>query len=144
MKGTNEKLIVDAGPLVALFNRADQYHSWALDRFKEAIGPLYSCEAALSEAMLLLERRGGDPLKPMEMVERGVLVLDFEVSREVTTLLELLRSYADIPMSLADACLVRMSELSPRCRVMTTDSDFLNYRRNRRQVIPVICPPSLR
>ena len=80
--------------------------------------------------MLLLERRGVDPLKPMEMVERGILILDFDVGIEAVGLLESPRSYADIPMSLADACLVRMSELSPRSRVITTDSDFLRYPRN--------------
>lgn len=74
MNGTYDKRIVDAGPLVALFNRSDPYHKWAVARFGVTRSPSFSCEAALSESMLLLERRGVDPIKPMEIVERGAWI----------------------------------------------------------------------
>ena len=56
---------------------------------------------------------------------------------------ELLRRYRNVPMSLADACLVRLSELYGDCAVLTLDSDFRIYRRHGRQVIPVLAPPKV-
>ena len=76
----------------------------------------------------------------LELVQRGVLDVAFDVEDEVDRLIELQRTYANVPMSLADACLVRMTELHARSRVLTTDSDFNIYRRNRRQVIPLCAP----
>jgi len=76
----------------------------------------------------------------LQMVQRGMLNVVFDLEDQVERLLELQRAYADVPMSLADACLVRMTELHDRCRVMTTDSDFRIFRRNRRQIIPLLAP----
>jgi len=64
----------------------------------------------------------------------------FRLEPESESVAALMRRYADLPMSLADACLVRMSELNRDCRVLTTDSDFKLYRRFGRQVIPLLCP----
>ena len=128
---------------MALLIARDQHHAWARSEWAQVKPPLLTCEAVLSEAQHIVRRLGGDPLVVVEFVRRGLLDIPFQAEPEIEALIELERSYADVPMSLADACLVRMSELSPRCRVMTTDSDFLRYRRNRRQTIPLICPPQL-
>ncbi|NBS80186.1 hypothetical protein EBS57_10445, partial [bacterium] len=74
------------------------------------------------------------------MMERGVLKALFDTDREARSLRTLIERYADVPMSLADACLVRMSELLPKAQVWTTDSDFTIYRRDRRSIIPLISP----
>ena len=105
--------------------------------------PIFTCEAVLSETQLLVRERGGNPLAVLEMVQRGMLNVAFELEDEVERLLELQRAYADVPMSLADACLVRMTELHDRSRLMTTDSDFRIFRRNRRQIIPLLAPPGI-
>jgi len=102
--------------------------------------PLYTCEAVLSEAQFLIKRFGGNPLLVWELLDRGTIEIDFALGLEVTRVRELQRSYRELPMSLADACLVRMSELHSQSRVFTTDSDFHIFRRNRRQLIPVIIP----
>jgi hypothetical protein len=71
-------------------------------------------------------------------------VLDpaFEFAKEVPRLLDLCRKYADLEMDLADACLVRMSELTVRCRIWTVDrDDFSTYRRLGRQIVPCEFPP---
>jgi uncharacterized protein len=99
--------------------------------------------AVLSETQLLVQERGGRPQAVLELIQRGVLKVAFELEDEVERLLELQRAYADVPMSLADACLVRMTELNAHSRVMRTDSDFGIYRRNRRQVIPLLAPPAI-
>lgn len=138
-----EKTLVDSGPLVALLVARDQHHGWACRQFERLAAPLLTCEAVLSETQFLVDRHGGNPLVVLEMVARGALNVAFQVEDEIDRLQELQLSYRNVPMSLADACLVRMSELYSRCRVFTTDSDFRIYRRNGRQVIPTLMPDNL-
>jgi predicted nucleic acid-binding protein len=76
----------------------------------------------------------------MELLTRGVITIPFRLDGEVKRLRDLLARYADVPMSLADACLVRMSELHPEARVVTLDAHFRVYRRLGRRVIPVVMP----
>lgn len=94
----------------------------------------------MSEAVFLLQsdRISVEPL--MQLFERGLVKINFEVSENQSDIWELLRKYADRPISLADACLVRMAELSAHCQIFTTDRDFLIYRRKGRGVIPLLAP----
>lgn len=101
---------------------------------------LITCEAVLTEAAFLLRGTRGGSDRLMELVERGMLTCPFELSAEAPHVRRLMKRYADVPMSLADACLVRMSEERPHSSVMTLDSDFRRYRKLGRQVIPLICP----
>jgi predicted nucleic acid-binding protein len=135
-----KRTVVDAGPLIALLIGADKHHAWALEVWGRLEPPLYTCEAVLSEAQYVVKRLGGDPLIVLEFLQKGAVAVAFGVEDEVDRLLELQRAYADVPMSLADACLVRMTELHEHSRVLTTDSDFRIYRRNRRQLIPLLAP----
>jgi predicted nucleic acid-binding protein len=136
-----ESIIVDTGPLIALLSATDQHHAWAREQFGQFAPPLLTCEGVLSEAQFLLARSGANPLDGLEMVKRGALKITFHLEREVERLLKLQRTYRNLPMSLADACLVRMTELEERSRVFTTDFHFSIYRRNDRQVIPLLRPP---
>ncbi len=138
-----ERILADTGPLVAVMNERDVRHAWAREVFARIEPPLFTCEAVLSEAQFILHERGGDARKVLRWVRDGVLRLGFEVGDDIERLMELQHSYRDIPMSFADACLVRMSELWERSRVLTIDSDFRTYRRNRRQVIPLLAPDDL-
>jgi len=135
-----DTVLVDAGALVALLTRLDTHSVWAAEQFEVLRPPLLTCEPVLSEACHVIYRHGGDPLRVVEMVEQGALEVAFTLDDHVPELLALMRRYRDVPMSLADACLVRMSELHRHCRVMTTDTDFRLYRRNARQVIPLLAP----
>jgi len=135
-----ERTIVDAGPIVALLNAADAHHAWARGEFARREAPFLSCEAALSEAQHLVARGRGNPLLVLEMLHRGALTVALSVEDQVESLLTLQRSHKNLPMSLADACLVRLAELHPQSRVFTTDSHFRVYRRNRRQLIPRLVP----
>lgn len=102
--------------------------------------PVLTCEAVLSEAQFLVARFGGNPQAVLEFIVRGAIRIEFELQNEVARVLQLQETYRNLGMSLADACLVSMSERKPRCRVVTTDSHFRIYRRNRRQQIPLIMP----
>ena len=102
--------------------------------------PMITCEAVISEAVFLLQRSGGNPTVPLNIVKQGGLIVDFKVSTEAASLETLMKRYSDVPMSLADACLVRLSEIHKDSKVFTLDKDFKIYRRYGRSVIPLISP----
>ena len=143
MNGSNGRTVVDTEPLVAAVNADDGHHAWACEVFGKLPPPLVTCEAVLSEAQFLLHERGGDPVAVLEWVRDGMLKIDFSADDEIDRVIELQRAYRNLPMAFADACLVRMTELHDRSRMLTTDSDFRIYRRNRRQVIPLLAPPGI-
>lgn len=132
--------ILDTGPLVAFLNASDSHHEWASAQWGRLKPPLLTCETVLAEACFLLRSRGQDPAVVVDMVARGALRPEFSLANEADAIRRLMRRYADIGASLADICLVRMSELHSNCRVLTTDSDFLIYRRDGRRTIPLIAP----
>jgi predicted nucleic acid-binding protein len=138
-----KRTFVDAGPIIASLVAADKHHAWAREVWAQLEPPVHTCEAVLSEAQYVVKRLGGNPIAVLEFLRNGVIQVAFRVEDEVGRLLELQRTYADVPMSLADACLVRMTELHEHCRVLTTDSDFRIYRRNRRQIIPLLAPAGI-
>lgn len=76
----------------------------------------------------------------LELLKRGVLNLAFRIDDSVKQITWLLQKYSNVPMSLADACLVRMSELNADSPVLTLDTDFRIYRKDKKQVIPIISP----
>ena len=134
------KVLLDSGPLVGFLSGTDQHHRWALEVWNSLYEPLWTCEAVLSEAIFLLQSVEVSVSPLLELFERGLVKIDFSVSDQRSDLWRLLRKYADRPMSLADACLVRMAELHERCQIFTTDKDFLVYRRKGRGVIPLLAP----
>jgi uncharacterized protein len=133
-------VILDTGPLVALLNRRDTHHGWAKTRFMEIGPPLLTCEAVLSEACFLVRRQPGGPTAVLDAACRGVIEVSFALSKELPEIQSLMKRYANRPISLADACLVRMAELHRSSPVFTTDGDFRVYRRNGRGTIPLIAP----
>jgi predicted nucleic acid-binding protein len=135
-----KRAIVDTGPLVALLNAADNHHTWTRAALDDVEAPMATCEAVLSEACFLLHRIHGGQDALLELAARGIVTVAFSLAAELTAVRKLMERYASVPMSLADACLVRMSELDPRATVITLDSDFKVYRRNRRQAIPALLP----
>lgn len=133
-------VILDTGPLVAHYCASDQYHTWAYEQMSRLPLPLVTCEAVLTEAAFLLARNWVNPVRLVRAVAEGFLKVDFRIGTEAPALETLMSRYADTPMSLADACLVRLSELHRDCRVFTLDRDFKHYRRFGRSVIPLLSP----
>ncbi|MGE0683413.1 MAG: type II toxin-antitoxin system VapC family toxin [Candidatus Binatia bacterium] len=122
-------------------NRRDELHAWAAETFSHLHPPLLTCEPVLTEVSFLLRRAGGVGAEVVSLLRKEVLRIAFRLEDEAETVERLMNRYRQVPMSLADACLVRMSELHPRCRLFTSDSDFRIYRRHGRQVIPLLTPP---
>ena len=129
--------IADTGFLVAFANARDQHHSWALDVAEDVTEPLLTCEAVLAEAAFHL----GDAGLVLEMISEELIQLDFVCNDHLAQLAALAKRYKDRKPDLADLCLIRMSELHPKHSVITVDENFRVYRRNKREVIPLISPP---
>lgn len=133
------EVLLDTGPLVALLQARDTQHAWAVQAFGDLSGTLLTCEAVLTEASYLLrhDRRGMEHV--FRQVEAGRLQVA-SLAGHQAEVGRLMSRYASVPMSYADACLVRLSELHPDCMVLTLDSDFHVYRRLGRRLIPQRTP----
>ena len=129
--------ILDAGPLIAALNRGDRHHQWARETLISIGPPFHSCPEAMAEAAAMTDR----PAAVVEMIQAGEIILAFDLTAQAASVLALLKKYADREMDLADACIVRMTELVRTCRVITVDrADFSVYRRNGRDLISTITP----
>lgn len=129
--------IADTGYLVALVRKGDQHHAWATGLGGQLELPFLTCEAVLSETSFHLESSA----YVLSMLKCGAIRVAFDCASQLEPLHDLAMRYADRKPDLADLCLIRMSELYPRHRVITIDEDFRVYRRNKREAIPVLSPP---
>ena len=133
-------VLLDTGPLVSFLASRSKHFVWVNELLKRLSPPLLTCEPVLTEAAFLLKREGGDTDALFALLDRGVMRIGMRMDQEQTDLRALMRRYRDRPMSLADACLVRMAELHTDAHVLTLDADFLFYRRHGNRVIPVLMP----
>ncbi len=132
------KGIADTGLIVALLNRDDRHHRWALEIARTVSEPLLTCDAVLSEAGFQV----GSIQWVLGLVQQGFLKIAFDLSRNLEQVADLAERYNDRAPGLADLCLIRMSEIHDGVPVLTVDEkDFRIYRRNGRDVIPIVCPP---
>ena len=131
-------VLVDAGFVVALLSRRDTHHPWAVAQAPQFAPPWNTCEAALSEAFHLLGTHGAPALSAL--LRRRSVVVVFELVADLESVLMLMRKYVSVPMSLADACLVRMTETLADPVILTTGTDFRIYRRHSRHVVPCMLP----
>jgi uncharacterized protein len=130
--------LVDAGYLVALLNHRDTHHRWAVAQAERHNRPWKTCEAVLSETFHLLETNNVSLLSGLLL--RQAVTVAFDLGDHVDRVLQIMEKYSDIPASLADACLVRMTEVIDDPMLLTTDTDFRVYRRHSRQAIPCVLP----
>ncbi len=136
----NNQIIIDTGPLVAFLNKRDYYHSWADYQLGFVSNQLVTCEAVITETCFLLRNIPKGQETVFELLKRGLIKIDFDIENEVEAITKLMRKYKDVPISLADACLIKMSEQIKNSIIFTLDSDFKLYRKNRVNVIPTIMP----
>jgi predicted nucleic acid-binding protein len=132
-------VLADAGFLVALLSRRDGHHRWAAVQALRHPPPWSTCDAALSEAFHLLGAMGAGALSAL--LRRDALRVEFDLSAQLEPVLKVMDKYRNVPASLADACLVRMTETRADSLLLTTDADFRLYRRHGRQTIPIVAPP---
>lgn len=134
------KVIADTGVIVGLIYERDQWNQWSVTAAKSLSAPYITCESVVNEACHLLKSVSLGERRVLDFIESGLLTVDFSLADEVSAVKALMLKYSNVPMSLADACLVRMSELYDDASVFTVDNDFLIYRKNGRKKIPLISP----
>jgi predicted nucleic acid-binding protein len=132
--------LLDTGPLVSFLAAGLEHHVWAVEQWKELRPPLLTCEPVLTEAAFLLKREGREIDALFALLERGAIRIAIAVEREQADLRALMRRYRNRPMSLADACLVRLSEIHATAEIVTLDADFRIYRKHGNKVIPLRMP----
>lgn len=137
-----QQVIVDMGVLVALIDRRDRYHAWVTEQLTQIAPPLLTCEAVISETWFLLQRVKNGRGTLLQLLNHRQIEVQLDLDAELATVVALLTRYQSVPVSLADAELVRMAELYSNSSVFTLDSDFQIYRKNRDHLIPLISPQS--
>ncbi len=133
-------VLVDTGPIVAFLHEGERHHDWAVEQFSTLPLPFITCEAVIVEATFLLQRLSRSHEKLLGLIASGALLIGFDLEREAEVVSALMTQYSNVPMALADACLVRMAEQHAKSTVLKLDSYFLIYRKHRREVISVIFP----
>lgn len=133
-------IISDSGVLVALIDKRERFHLWTAEKTQNLNPPFITCEAVISETCFLLRNIHKGKEAILSMIEDEILRIDFSLSSEISVIKSLMKKYENVPMSLADACLVRMSELTDDSIVFTLDSDFHIYRKSGRKKIDLIIP----
>jgi predicted nucleic acid-binding protein len=136
-------ILLDTGALVAFINRREKQHLWTLEQWEKVTPPLLTCKAVITESCFLLQDVYEGAEAVMTLINRQIIQIPFQISNESSKIQLLMKKYQNVPMSLADACLVRMSELIKRSYVLTLDSDFQVYRRHKNEVIDLIIPDNL-
>lgn len=138
------RVLADTSALVALVNPADRFNPWATGHWKGLTQPVHTCESVVSETLHLLRRVPGGGGIFLEMWHGGAVVVEFSCASHESALRALMAKYQAVPMSFADACLIRMCEMHADSVIWTLDADFKAYRRHGRQVVPVLMPEDLR
>jgi uncharacterized protein len=134
------RVLLDTGPLVAALDQSDADHVWAREQLKFVQTPLLTCEAVIAEACFLLQSYPPAIAAIGRWINEGTIETQALLTSESQAIFMLMKKFSNVPMSLADACLVRLSELNPSHRLFSLDNDFLIYRRNGRQRIPMLMP----
>ncbi len=131
--------VMDTGPLVAYFCEREARHAWSIEQFENLAPPILTCEPVLTESCFLLGRANVPASRLLEKVRPGALQIAIRLDEEADAISDFMHRYRNLPMSLADACLVRLAEISglPIC---TLDSDFTIYRGHRRARLSLISP----
>ncbi len=135
-----KKILLDTGPLIAFLDANDKHHLWAKENFNILKPPFLSCEAVLAEACFLLNKIKANSEIILELLHRNLITPCFALKDEISSIKKLMTRYKNVPISLADACLVRMSEQHANSIILTLDHDFQIYRRHGREIISTLMP----
>lgn len=123
-----KKILIDSGPLIALFDASDKYHQDAVDFIKNNSFPLITTLASITETLHLLDFNRDAQIDFIEWVNRGAVEVHNIENENFKRLKELTSKYRDLPMDFADSCLVFLAEKLDINTIATIDRDFTIYR----------------
>jgi predicted nucleic acid-binding protein len=131
-------VLLDTGVIVALLDRSERNHGVCAETVQGTAGPLVTCEAVIAESCYLLRGIPGAPEAVIENVSVGIFQIPFQLSRESAGVKGLLRKYRDRKIDLADACLIRLAEISGSADILTLDRDFAVYRWGKNKTFHIL------
>jgi uncharacterized protein len=134
--------LIDAGPLIAFYNRRDQYHAQVLAFLQSYRGKLVTTDACLTEAMYSLSRSHLVQMELSRDVADGIWQRETLLQQDFIRITELLNRYCDLPADFADLSLVVLSERLNIPAIVSLDSDFYTYRRYRKEPFQRIFIPN--
>ena len=133
-----KKILIDSGPLIALFDSSDKYHSKAVEFIKNNKFQLITTIASITETLHLLDFNRNAQIDFLEWVSRGAVEIHNIENPDFQRLKELTEKYRDLPMDFADSCLVLLAEKLSLNTIATIDRDFSNYRIKGRKTFKTI------
>src|SRR5690606_28443515 len=131
-------VLVDTGPIVALLDRRERFHEQCVEALLGTNEPLITCETVIAEACFLLRRLKGASRDLLFDVQAGRYQIDYRLAERGWQLGKLLDRYANVPMDLADACLVDLANRHKTGRIFTLDADFRIYRWGKSQAFDLL------
>jgi uncharacterized protein len=123
-----KKILIDSGPLIALFDSSDKYHLKVIEFIKQNQFPLVTTIASITEVLHLLDFNRNAQIDFLEWVSRGGIEVHNIENSDFQRLKELTEKYNDLPMDFADSCLVFLAEKLSINTIATIDRDFSIYR----------------
>jgi len=133
-----KKILIDSGPLVALFDASDQYHQSSLEFLKYNQYPLVTTLASITEVLFLLDFSRNAQADFLEWIYRGAVEIYPLELAAIKRIKQLMLKYSDLPMDFADACLVYLAEKLKMDTILTIDRDFSIYRIRGRRKFKII------
>ena len=133
-------ILVDAGFLVAAYDKREPHHSVCVRTYQELENPLVTCEAVIAEAIHLLRFTSGAAEDILASVDQGALEIPFKLSEAAGAVKAIMKKYRDTPADLADACLIAMADAFDTGDILTLDSDFVHYRWRRTRSFHLLIP----
>lgn len=133
-----KKILIDSGPLIALFDSSDRYHHETMDFIKNNKYPLITTLASITETLHLLDFNRNAQIDFLEWIRRGAVEIYNIENSDFKRLKELTEKYRDLPMDFADSCLVYLAEKLNLDTIATIDRDFIIYRIHGRRKFKVI------
>ncbi|MFV9691120.1 MAG: type II toxin-antitoxin system VapC family toxin [Desulfobacteria bacterium] len=132
------KILIDSGPLIALFDASDKYHHEAIDFIKNNKFPLVTTIASITETLHLLDFNRNAQIDFLEWIHRGAVEINNIEKHDFKRLKKLTEKYRDLPMDFADSCLVYLAEKLDLNTIATIDRDFTIYRIKGRRKFKII------
>jgi uncharacterized protein len=130
-----KKCLIDAGPLIALFDKDDKYHGPIKDFLKNYQGRLYTSWPVITEVLYMLDFNVNVQMDFLKWLRKDALEVVPISKNNLTRIIELSEKYSDVPMDLADATLIVISESEHIKEIISIDSDFYIYRNIRNEYV---------
>ena len=133
-----KKILIDSGPLIALFDASDKYHKKTVDFIKSNKFPLITTIASITEALHLLDFSRNAQIDLLEWIHRGGIKINNVENDDFGRIKELTLKYKDLPMDFADSCLVLLAEQIKIDTIATIDRNFSIYRINGKKKFKIV------